>query len=655
MKGLSIIIYSSNNANTIGRAIDSAIAAIPSRIAYFSIIVYDKDSNDGTAGIIKKRKKDDGRIIEIFEQKEGLSVKDVFFDEKADVFIVMDGASVAGPGCFSGLLKALEEGEKVMLAGGLVRLYDGTISHSGRINEYNIGNEEDDSFVRHLYHHLPETLPLAHMPFEPMIISTLCYAIRRSDFQGLYPGDSSIRDVTLSDLCFRIRQSNGTVVYTPGAVLTRLNNTAQRGFLFSVNPADLPRFSQLPGFERPPSRILEDIRIARENGLIEHLTDIPANRKNGRVYLPGPKIPPDHDLIIMAEMEVSAKTILLLKYMTKTDPTYSEKKSYKTVMYPGKQFRVFSFPACHLTGELCFELPGKGAEVSFQKIQMFSYPVQNRQQSLVSVVIPCYNHGEFLDEALDSLKGNDPGKYEVVIVNDGSDDPETIAKLKELEGKGYFVHHQENKGLGIARNEGIRMARGNYILPLDSDNRLRSIYIDHGIEILDMHPDVGVVFGDVQRFGDSDERISVPEFDPALHIMQNTIDACALFRKCVWEEVGGYETGMIGYQDWAFWLAIAATGNWSFFHIDDVVFDYRTRKGSMVSNTKRYHNAMRDHMLARNIGFVRNEFQKLYQDKKNVIIPGRHVYEHGHDTVLGSLRIHWNHFIQSRFKGKKQS
>ncbi len=655
MKGLSIIIYSSNNATTIGRAIDSAIAAIPSRITYFSIVVYDKDSNDGTAGIIKKLKNENGHIVEVFEQKDGLLIKDVFYDDKADVFIVMDGASVAEQGCFSELLNALEKDETIMLAGGKVRLYDGTLSHSGRINEYNIGNEDDDPFVRHVYHHLPETLPLAHLPFEPLIISTLCYAIRRNDLENLYPGDTSIRELTLSDLCFRIRQANGKVVYSPNAVLTRMNDTAQRGFLFAVAPDDLPRFSRLPGFQRQPSRILEDIRMAKENGLIQPLMEVKANRKNNRVYLPGTNYPQNHDLIILAEMEVSVKTTLLLKYMTKSDPVYSDKKSYKTILYPGKQFRVFSFPACHLSGELCFELPDKGAEVDFQKIEIFSYPLLNRQPSLVSVVIPCYNHGEFLDEALDSLKSINPEKYEVIIVNDGSNDPETLAKLNELEGRGYFVHHQENKGLGTARNEGIRLAKGNYILPLDSDNKLRSVYIDHGIEILDMHPEVGVVYGDVQRFGDSDERIIVPEFDPALQIIQNTIDACALFRKYVWEEAGGYETGMVGYQDWAFWLAIASTGNWGFFHIDDVVFDYRTRKGSMVSNTKRYHNAMRDHMLARNISLVRNEFQKLYSEKKKITNPDRYVPEHGHDTVIGSLRIHWKHFLNSRFKGKNQS
>ena len=655
MKGLSIIIYSSNNASTIGQAIGSAIAAIPASITYFSIVVYDKDSNDGTAGILKKLKRENSHIVEVFEQKELLSVNDIFFDENAEVFIIMDGASLPAQGCFSELILALEKDEKVMLAGGFVRLYNGTISHSGRINEYNIGMELEDPFVRHVYHHLPETLPLAQLPFEPQIISTLCYAIRRSDFVKFYPGDKAIRDVTLSDLCFRIRQENGKVVYRPEAVLTRLNDTAQRGFLFAVDPDDLPRFSQLPDFEQPPSRIVEDIRIARENGLIQHVMDIKANRINARVYLPYPNCPPDHDLIILAEFDVRVKTYLLLKYMTKSDPTYSDKKSYKTVLHPGKQFRIFSFPSSHLSGDLCFEFPDTDAAVSFQNIQLFSYPVKNRKQSLVSVVIPCYNHGEFLEEALESLQGISSEKYELIIVNDGSNDPNTLEKLKELEKRGYFVFHQENKGLGMARNEGIMLAKGNYILPLDSDNRLRSIYIDRGIELLDMHPEVGVVYGDVQRFGDSDELILVPEFDPALQIVQNTIDACALFRKQVWEDVEGYETGMVGYQDWAFWLAIAATGSWSFFHIDDVVFDYRIRKGSMVSNTKRYHNPMRDYMLSRNISFVRNEFQKLYYDKMKGSSSITKTARHDHDTVLGSLRIHWNYFIKNLFNRNKDS
>src|ERR1700730_11658859 len=96
--------------------------------------------------------------------------------------------------------------------------------------------------------------------------------------------------------------------------------------------------------------------------------------------------------------------------------------------------------------------------------------------SKVSIIIPCYNQGHYLMEALDSIKGINPGLLEVIIVNDGSTDPYTNELCKNLESQGWQVIWQDNKGLSAARNVGIRQASGNYILPLDADNKIRTEY-----------------------------------------------------------------------------------------------------------------------------------------------------------------------------------
>lgn len=91
----------------------------------------------------------------------------------------------------------------------------------------------------------------------------------------------------------------------------------------------------------------------------------------------------------------------------------------------------------------------------------------------LSIIIPCFNHGKVIDEALNSVFEQSYNDYEVIVINDGSTDGYTNEKLSELERKGVFVLHQPNQGLATARNNGIKLAKGEYILPLDSDNRLK--------------------------------------------------------------------------------------------------------------------------------------------------------------------------------------
>ena len=205
----------------------------------------------------------------------------------------------------------------------------------------------------------------------------------------------------------------------------------------------------------------------------------------------------------------------------------------------------------------------------------------------VSIVIPCFNHGAMLREALASLEEvRNENLLEVIIVDDGSSDAETIRILKEVAEAGYNVVSQPNGGLGAARNAGIRRAKGEFILPLDSDNRLRRVYLEQGVSLLKENPRLGVIYADAEYFGEKTGRWQVQEFDLLSLIRMNFIDACALYRKALWEGVGGYDEQMpwMGLEDWDFWLRVACHGG-SFFHLPAVGFDYRVRSDSEIVKT----------------------------------------------------------------------
>lgn len=203
---------------------------------------------------------------------------------------------------------------------------------------------------------------------------------------------------------------------------------------------------------------------------------------------------------------------------------------------------------------------------------------------LLSVVIPCYNQSAYLEEAVQSVEALPVELYELILVNDGSTDPQALETLARMEQKGYRVIHQSNQGLPVARNTGMAAARAPYILPLDDDNRIHPDLAIRSVALLEANPDIGVVYSDCYLFGDRDEIRRTGAFSLERLLVGNYIDACAVFRKSVWEQVGGYDVYLAhkGYEDWEFWLNTAAH-NWKFQYIAEPLFYYRVRPHSMLS------------------------------------------------------------------------
>jgi len=199
----------------------------------------------------------------------------------------------------------------------------------------------------------------------------------------------------------------------------------------------------------------------------------------------------------------------------------------------------------------------------------------------LSVVIPCYNHGQVLVDAIASVERTTPDRCELVIVNDGSTQRHTVEVLDTLRQAGYHIIDQPNQGLAAARNAGIRVARGRYILPLDADNRLASGFVADAIHVLDTEPEIAVVYGDRLEFGVRSGRARVPEFNIDRLLWWNFIDACAVYRREIWQACDGYDAGAAILEDWEFWIAAAKRG-WQFRRLTNVTFEYRLRPNSML-------------------------------------------------------------------------
>ena len=200
----------------------------------------------------------------------------------------------------------------------------------------------------------------------------------------------------------------------------------------------------------------------------------------------------------------------------------------------------------------------------------------------LSIVVPTWNDGVLLLEALASAERCAPNDAELIIVDDGSTDPESVRILDALKGQGYRVHSQPNSGLSSARNTAIGMARGRFVLPLDADNRLMPGFIEAAVAELERDPGAGIVYGDRRLFGALNEVLPTPIFEYDAMLGGNKIDACALYRRDMWERIGGYDTTMTGLEDWEFWLSAVEHGA-RFVHLDMVAFEYRLRPNSLLA------------------------------------------------------------------------
>ena len=200
----------------------------------------------------------------------------------------------------------------------------------------------------------------------------------------------------------------------------------------------------------------------------------------------------------------------------------------------------------------------------------------------ISVVIPCYNQGQWLWEAIESVLAQDMDDYEIIVVNDGSTDPVTNRIVSEIEHKKILVVTTENQGLSGARNEGIRRASGEYVLPLDSDDRLHPSYLRKAAAVLDAQLEVGIVYSKAELFGEEQGLWDLEPYSFPGVLLSPQIFASSMFRKSDWEKVGGYRTDMIyGWEDYDFWLSLIGNGV-QVHRLDEVLFYYRKTAGSMA-------------------------------------------------------------------------
>lgn len=209
-------------------------------------------------------------------------------------------------------------------------------------------------------------------------------------------------------------------------------------------------------------------------------------------------------------------------------------------------------------------------------------------QNLVSVVIPCFNHSAYLLEAVNSVLNSTHPLLEIIIIDDGSTDNSGEVALELMSRhRNVFYIYQENQGPASARNRGIQEARGEYVLPLDADDKISSQYIEKALEVLKNNPGIAVVFCKAEYFGLKSGLWKLKEFSLKKLAIDNMIFSCAMFRKEDWKNAGGYSCELIGgWEDWEFWISMLKNGG-HVHRLEFIGFYYRIHHYSRQRSTTR--------------------------------------------------------------------
>ncbi len=250
--------------------------------------------------------------------------------------------------------------------------------------------------------------------------------------------------------------------------------------------------------------------------------------------------------------------------------------------------------------------------------------------TLISIVIPIYNHGDYLKQSIDSVLNNCSYSYELILVNDGSTD--NTSKILDT----YKEHHsikiieQDNQGISNALNNGFNNTKGKFITWSSADNLYKNNALDKLSEFLTNNPDIDLVYSDVElidenskSFKNSNYRVQnqdknntsilrLPrEVDTLSLYSDNFINACFLYRRWIFDLLGGYKKEFIGFEDYEYWLRVLAAGKISHLNTKDVLYSYRLHQDTLTNN-------LNHHELQNKQKHVVKEYQDIILNDTNL-------------------------------------
>lgn len=240
----------------------------------------------------------------------------------------------------------------------------------------------------------------------------------------------------------------------------------------------------------------------------------------------------------------------------------------------------------------------------------------SRMNPFVSIVIACYNDPDNIEKAVWSALSQTYTNKEVIVVDDGSN-AATKVVLKKLEPEITLLLTQENQGQSIARNNGIRAAKGDYILNHDSDDFFDPTFCVKAVSKFQADDRIAIVTCQANRFNEAGP---IDVFTPMGGTLNNFLFAnsalgSSMFKRKDWELSGGYEEKIpiLGFEDWEFYIQILKLGGYAYV-IQEVLFNYQVRINSTTDRIRDFKLEKYKHIIMKHDVLYKANFEQLLTD-----------------------------------------
>ncbi|NMR35374.1 glycosyltransferase family 2 protein [Chryseobacterium aquaticum] len=200
---------------------------------------------------------------------------------------------------------------------------------------------------------------------------------------------------------------------------------------------------------------------------------------------------------------------------------------------------------------------------------------ESASNDIISVIIPYYKGENYIEECLGSIYNQTLKNIEVILINDGSS-KEFLENLKNIKYPELILFHQTNKGQSAARNKGVDIAKGKYILFVDCDDKIEKSFLEKTYNVLKSNPKVKICYTKSLLFEKENTEWMLPKFKMEDFLFSNCIPITALFYREDFIKINGFEENLSYFEDWDLWISILEGGG-EVYQIEEHLFFYRIR------------------------------------------------------------------------------
>ncbi len=223
---------------------------------------------------------------------------------------------------------------------------------------------------------------------------------------------------------------------------------------------------------------------------------------------------------------------------------------------------------------------------------------------------------KYLGEALKSILDQNYQSWECLIIDDGSpDETEVIANEWVKKDKRFIYARKSNGGLSSARNAGINLAKGEFILPLDADDKIGKEYIQKAIELFTASRDITLIYCKANNFGAENKEWELGIYSYSNLLISNMIFCSAIYRKSDAVKINGYDENLKnGLEDWDFWIRLLNKSS-NVVQLELVGFYYRLKESSMIKDlheTENLFKLVKRQIYLKNIEIYDENFGEIH-------------------------------------------